>query len=357
MSSASFTFSSVAGLAYITDASQTGLDLLGDFTVEFWLRSDNAGEQDIILKRHLSGSLFAYNVFKRNQVDLRIQVSDGSDNIAEVEWAAVFSDDGITWEHFAITCDISQADATKFELYKNGVSQGNGSVITNGSPAAIRNADGSFYIGGDVLHSGGLIADLFSVRVWDDIRSGPEIANNYQLVFENPHTEAGLVGNWYVGGRHHLDRAASTNRNNLTVNDVREVTFIPAQPAVTGPYGEEDGKELTSGPLSDEIPPSSFAFRGLSGKEVEGGPIFDEVPPASFAFRGLNGSEETLGDPVSAGAGNVVTFRMCGHDTVKGHRVFWTSLEVDDDASEYDSPGDIQVGTVRVQKIKGQVVV
>ena len=48
-----------------------------------------------------------------------------------------------------------------------------------------------------------------------------------------------------------------------------------------------------------------------------------------------------------------LTYRMRGFDTNLGRIVYWTATEVDADASEYSSPGDITLSTVVVFKYLG----
>jgi hypothetical protein len=347
MSSMQFANAAVAGRASITDASQVGLDILGDFTIEFWIRSNNAGEQDIILKRHSAGSLFAYNVFKRNQVDIRVQVSDAANLVAEVEWAGVVTDDGVTWDHIAISCDISNATATKFVLYRNGVSQGNGTVITAGNPTAIRNGDGDFQIGGADLHVGGLVAEIFDVRIWSVIRTGPQILANYNVMFLTPSAQTSLVSEWLRGQPNNFLDGDATNT--LVANDVREVFSNAAQPTVTGPVTEVNGDIIDDGPSSLETPVASISDMGVDGDEADESLLMLETPVAAQSDTGVEGHILLPAFPVILG----VIYRMRGFDTVKGHLVFWDSTEVDDDASDYTTPGDITLSTIRIMKVKG----
>lgn len=48
-----------------------------------------------------------------------------------------------------------------------------------------------------------------------------------------------------------------------------------------------------------------------------------------------------------------VEYKMRGYNTVLMKQVFWTSLEVDADASDYTTPGDILLSSIVVFRVKG----
>jgi len=182
----------------IADASQTGLDLTGDFTFEFWVKfeslpssgafmwligKDDSGQRQYDFRLHNDGGTLKLEVFI---------FQDGTtyDNVT-ANWTPSTG----TWYHVALTCDISNTIATEFEFFVDGSSIGNGSVVTDGSVATIQNATAVFYLG--YFGTGGgsyLDGQLDDVRIWSDIRTSTEITDNKDI--ELTGTETNLVAYW-----------------------------------------------------------------------------------------------------------------------------------------------------------------
>lgn len=356
MASASYLVSPGKGRASITDASQTGLDLTGNFTVEFWIRADTAGggdQGDIITKLRGSSGDEPYAVYK-NGTSVVLRMYNGT-NVTQISWASILTNDGSTWEHIAIAVTIANSDATKAVLYKNSVSQGNGTVDTAGGIVAMVNTNGDFVLGDAGVRADGLNAELFDVRIWAAVRTSGDISANYNLVLSDPDGIANLVGDWYLGGRHHQDRAQLTSgRNDLTPLDVRNVVFVASQPTVTGPFAAVSGKLLVGGPLSDEVPPVALALNGVQGRVPSGGPWSDEVPPVAVAFNAVEGSEEALGEPSGSGGVSQLTFVMRGYNASLAKFDYWEAPNIDSGALLAPDPPNIVLATVVIFERKDQ---
>lgn len=210
--------------AYITDGLQTGLDVTGDMTMEFWVKLETAlsgsyTQLRFITKYNFTGNQVGYNFdYIWNSGTPQLRWSHSSDGSAGTYAARSINQTipAATWTHIAVTYDASAADC---EFFVNGSSIGNGTGTLNTSTF---NSNESFRIGADSSgnYLDGLIDD---VRVWNDIRTSGEISNNYnkQLVGN----EAGLVGYWTFNGNY-WDKT-SNNNDLVAVNAPVFSTDVP----------------------------------------------------------------------------------------------------------------------------------
>ncbi|MCK5020305.1 MAG: LamG domain-containing protein [Candidatus Peribacteraceae bacterium] len=208
----------------ITDALQTGLDITGDMTIEFWLKPESLAANMCIVAKWDSGSnQRGYRVeFQGTDVMDFAVSSDGTDgNTTTATW-----DTGLTngqWDHWAITYDASAGTCA---FYLNGATDGTGASLKT----AIHDSTSGFFVGirkvtgSPSSPTDGLVDE---VRIWNDIRTSGEISANYdkQLVGD----EAGLVGYWQLNDDL-LDQTA--NDNDLTNNNA--ATFSTDVPFVGG---------------------------------------------------------------------------------------------------------------------------
>jgi len=197
---------------YITDANQTGLDLTGDFTIELWTRFESlpANTQNFTIanKYVQTGNQRAYRFLLDNQSGtyrLGLLVSsDGSANeILTVNWTPTVN----IWYH--LVC-IRNSTAKTAAYYVNGVIVGTSSA---GSITGQFNSSADFIIGraGDTLSPfDGLIDE---VRVWNDIRTASEIANNFTRPLVG--NESGLVGYWMLGDLSQIKKIAGVSYANI----------------------------------------------------------------------------------------------------------------------------------------------
>ena len=220
----------------ITDASQTGLDITGDISIECWINIETLPSVVGVLEslvdksRTGSGSDRAY-LFYINTTDVltfRFDANADGTNESNFTSDAVIVDSGDlgNWIHLAVTVDVSVPSVV---MYKDGSSIASSSTAT-GSTSINNNAE-DFRIG--ARNAGGTRVSFFDglmdgVRVWNDIRTGTEIADNRSLEISGG--TAGLAGAWRLNNDL-LDE--TTNNNDLTNNNT--ALFSTSVPFVTPP--------------------------------------------------------------------------------------------------------------------------
>lgn len=196
--------------ASITDAAQTGLDITGDISIEAWINLESlpaAGTQASIIQKFLTtgnkrGYLFAVYESAGSYYLNFVLSSDGtysagSDTV--VAWTPTVG----VWYHVAVTW-LASGKTAKF--YVNTSQQGTDQSTTVGS---INDTDTAVQIGyNNANYFDGKIDEI---RVWNDVRTPTEIANNYNQILQGD--EAGLVGYWRFGNNY-VD--LTSNKNNLT---------------------------------------------------------------------------------------------------------------------------------------------
>lgn len=181
----------------IADASQTGLDLSTTFTLEGWFKFEslpaNLDLVTLIAKGNYGADRgyewYLYNNGGTYEITGNVIDSGGQSDNYKWNWAV---STGI-WYHLALTCDVGNASATTFELFIDGVSQGNGTALVSQNISAIKNTAQPFGIayGGAHNYFDGQFDDI---RVWNDVRTSAEI-NQYRGIELNG-TEANLVAYW-----------------------------------------------------------------------------------------------------------------------------------------------------------------
>lgn len=216
--------------ASITDAAQTGLDISGDFTFETWWKPESltdGQDQCFFIKQNSSGGgsepLAIYKATDTGDNIIQCEIHSNNSGSAGTTCKIVWNVEGDpaivvgTWVHIAIVCTIANANATKMELFLNGVSEGNGTVASGTACASIFNGDGDCYVG-DVGENPGTGVDglLADVRIWNTTRSAVNILANMSRLL-NPSTDTNLKGNWFFALPTFTDR--SGNGNTLTNNN------------------------------------------------------------------------------------------------------------------------------------------
>ena len=215
----------------IAGADQTGLNITGDITIEWWQKLEQLPSTAETTFLYLSKDgvnateprCWSIDSNGNGMLDgVRMYIFNGANSSY---W--ISADDIVeagTWAHFAITVDVSGPTAI---LYKNG------SAITFTRLGSAATAIGSstttdVIIGArqtGVLPTDGLMDE---VRIWNDIRTSTEIADNYdkELVGD----EAGLQAYWKLNNGL-LDE--TSNNNDLTNNN--SATFSTDVPFVYPP--------------------------------------------------------------------------------------------------------------------------
>jgi len=187
--------------AYITDADQTGLDLTSTFTLEGWIKFESFGNSWNWFIFKANGSLSAdkrsyFFGYEYSDKSLRLGIYNGTKiNQSQVSWEPELD----TWYHVAVTFDSNQV-----KFFVNGSQQGTTQTNTYSS-ANNGSADFNFGTDKNTFYTDGKFDDW---RVWNDVRTPTEIADNYKK--ELVGNEAGLVGYWKFNN----DATDTTSNNN-----------------------------------------------------------------------------------------------------------------------------------------------
>lgn len=197
----------------IDDASQTGLDVAGDFTIEAWIKPESLPDGDIVTK--IQGSDFSYGFNLRDTGKLLIEYIDsGGSTSVETSDAEVTTG---AWHHVAASCDVSVALC---DIYVNGSQVATSSISANASTT--QNTSAPFMIGARLINSSssekefdGLIDD---VRMWSVIRTGAQIADNMDVELNG--SESGLVGYWKLN-----DSLADSTGNGNALTNINSAQF------------------------------------------------------------------------------------------------------------------------------------
>lgn len=203
----------------ISDASQTGLDLSGDFTVEWWAKVESLGNAQVVVSKWSAGSFTRSYQIKMNPTAGTVQIFTSSDgNSTNTTSVSTTIGSGV-WNHWAVT-----VTSGTMELFKDGISQGTSSGLDSSlfdsgtwvQVGATDNTPEQFFDG-----------KLDDVRIWSDVRTDVEIAdndNNCDLSTSATNLEA-----WYsFESSDGTDETA--NNNDLTENNT------PSYDSADAPY-------------------------------------------------------------------------------------------------------------------------
>lgn len=193
--------------ASITDASQTGLDITGDITIEAYVKQESIGSNTIVSKYGNSASTRSF-LFYITSTKIIFNIYNSSGTFSGMDISHSFSTG--SWKHVAVTWKASTGLLT---LYINASSVGTDTSSVNN----INNSATSFVIGANnVSVSPGLLFDgkIDEVRVWDTVRTPTEISDNYQLQLTG--SETNLQGYWRLNDNY-LDQ--TSNNNDLTATN------------------------------------------------------------------------------------------------------------------------------------------
>ncbi|MHA1400148.1 MAG: LamG domain-containing protein [Candidatus Heimdallarchaeaceae archaeon] len=198
--------------ASITDASQTGLDLSGDFTIEAWIKTEDDSASLCIASKYDRNSLRSYRLFIDTGSAFNIDVSDdGSSDtghLIRLKAETIVSVPG-EWQHIAVTFDISTETAV---FYLNGIQYSSTLEIGTTLGAALYDTSTDFAIGtnfnsGVDLPFDGLITNL---AVFSDIRTQSEVLSD---MYDESLSDINLVGYWKLDNDYTDE---TTNGNDLT---------------------------------------------------------------------------------------------------------------------------------------------
>jgi hypothetical protein len=144
----------------ITDASQSGLDISGDFTVSFWMKATSVlsvgSFGHAVINKYLStGNLRGYQVIIPNNTDggqtaMRLEVGVSQDGTTTnfdavcTRSAMITSADVGVWRHFVVYYNLA---ARSVKVYKDGQPQAVTVRANLGTMTNIFNNARSFFIG------------------------------------------------------------------------------------------------------------------------------------------------------------------------------------------------------------------
>lgn len=185
----------------ILNASQTGLDITGDLTIEFKVKTSAVGERGYIVFYDSANGSGGYGILTGAGASSG-KIKFFSNNSFSVQNNTAFNDG--QWHHVAVTLS-----GTSVQFYVDGSADGTGFVSgapktwTGGRSIGANNTGQSLFV--DAL--------MDEVRIWNVVRTQQEISANYQT--ELVGNEAGLVGYWKFNGNL---TDSSGNGNTLTNN-------------------------------------------------------------------------------------------------------------------------------------------
>ncbi len=214
----------------ITDADQTGLDVVGNFSIEAWIKITSLTDlvfQTIVSKTEDNSDRSYLLRVRNNGADGEINFLVYNGSYFNITRTVSQFSSGV-WYHIAVT----YSTAGEMSFYLDTVKQG---ITETGGITSILNSTRDFFIGkgssANPQYMDGLIDD---VRVWSSTRTATEISDNYQK--ELTGSEANLVGYWKLNNDL-LD--ATANNNDLTNNNSAtfstDVPFTGATPKAIKP--------------------------------------------------------------------------------------------------------------------------
>ena len=191
---------------YIATTGGGPLVVNGDFTIEFWWKPESLtnGEDQLFWSMNHSDGGELIRIYKSDDTVNPTLVAyiqevtttpPAADQHNEVTFALTGLVSAATWVHVVLTCDISAASATQFELYTDTVSRGNGSVTSGTDCSSIPTANSSVFLYGDGTDR--VDGSIFAFRIWNDIRTGTEVSDNWEHTFLNSVGQAGLGYDFY----------------------------------------------------------------------------------------------------------------------------------------------------------------
>lgn len=195
--------------AYITNATQTGLNFESDFTVEGWIRfrSKDINSQGTIIRKWTTNNyqygLFCYNIGTTLTFEIFIYGEAPTAGLSIAQKNVTALEPNI-WGHFAVVYNES---AGTMELIWNGVSQGTASGLKTNINKT--NVEGAFFIGRGSIGDDPVGVfdqrdtqvdpnfDLALLRMWSVARTESEVNTNKCVILG---ATANLEAEWVMNG-------------------------------------------------------------------------------------------------------------------------------------------------------------
>ena len=221
----------------ILNANQTGLDITGDITIEFFVNLESLTESGKVVCRRTSAPLNGYSVNITSSGQLEFEYYDNANETVAVVAGLFTSDDFGKWVHIAISVDVS---AKTFVFYRNGIVQSH--TLSSSEATAIGSNTSTLTIGTDNIGLNTFLdGKLDEIRIWNDIRTEAEIVAN--MVGGVSGAASNLVAYWKLDNDL-LDETSNsndlTNNNSATFSTDTDQKFL----------GEPDGTADASGTIS-----------------------------------------------------------------------------------------------------------
>lgn len=206
--------SSSSQYAQITDASQTGLDITGDITIEGWVKIEQlpstAGASFDFVRKWVSSPDLGYLLYcssANDKLSFYYSGTGADTNLTLFRSSSAFftSADVGRWVHFAVVVDVS---AYGLAIYKNGVAVGTENSGT--SATSIHNSSANFGIAG-LSGTASFDGKMSNIRIWNDLRTASEVANNMYNTSLTPGSD-NLVDVWKFDN----DYTSESGNNDLT---------------------------------------------------------------------------------------------------------------------------------------------
>jgi hypothetical protein len=175
----------------IADASQTGLDIAGAFTISFWINWTSlpgANQSGLVTKIDQGDNTFSYWVVSSYNANNDIAVAWSDDGTGNVNHYAEYDTNGSAyfdvgdvgvWRHVVVVVNPVTPSVT---FYKDNVSTGGHNASAGTIPSTIFNSSKDFRIGSETATGSffrGTNASYDEVGIWSRALSGTEVSNLY----------------------------------------------------------------------------------------------------------------------------------------------------------------------------------
>lgn len=165
---------------YLYAADSASLSFTGDFTIECWVKFETVpsvlgANVFLVAKDDASDRSFAMMVVTDDK--LRLNFYDGAGNNTRINSDAAVATGTGTWMHLAAAVDVSVPSAA---MYKDGSLIA--STVALSAATAVKNSATDVVIGALSNKTEGFFDGVMDeVRIFDDIRTGTEIGDNYNV--------------------------------------------------------------------------------------------------------------------------------------------------------------------------------
>lgn len=324
-----------------------------DHTFEFWWKPESltAGEDQTFWEaRHTDGGTIerlwksdTAGVHKlRHYMQQITGVAPTAAQHSDIEWdISAYVSIGVL-VHIAIAIDISQPTATQEVCYINGVSIGNGTIISGTGISGMAVANNGYRIGADWAGGNGVDGLLKDFRLWGDLRTAGEISANYQHFFASSTSQSPLLLNLWKAGDHHFSSVATTVSGFMTdwsaLSSSPPALVLDSPTGWTSDRGDVKARAIPSdGPNDPSIGYEYFVHNMVAREVPANGP---NAPTLNYEYNHHVAAATIITTESGAGAGGV-KFRMRAFDSTLGRIVYWNAPDTDPLGASYSGPGPL----------------